>query len=373
MSPISERSKYLLWGKAAGRCQYEGCNKPLWIDTLTKVEFNAAYVAHIVADSPDGPRGDVVLHEKLKDDISNLMLMCDEHHRLIDRMDIKGHPVERLQKMKRKHEERIQLLASLTVNKQSHIILYGANIGHHQVSVNWDDAAQAMLPLWYPAEKPSIELSLGNSSFEDNESSYWQIEQENLERQFAQKVKPILASGHVTHLSVFAIAPQPLLIDFGRLLSDIPAAEVYQLHREPPNWIWQEHPDGFDYVLKEPDAIGKVVALNLSLSAAIDNFRIHAVLGEDASIWSLTVDAPHNDFLKSREQLSLFRQKLRKVLDRIKSVHGEDRTLHLFPAVPVSVAIDIGRVWMPKADLPLRVYDQNRENGGFAMALDITT
>jgi hypothetical protein len=373
MSSISEKSKHLLWGKSAGRCQYEGCNRPLWIDPLTQVEFNAAYVAHIVADSPDGPRGDLVLSEKLKDDISNLMLMCDEHHRLIDRIDIKGHPVEKLKEMKRKHEERIQLLASLTVNKQSHVILYGANIGHHRVSVNWDDAVQAMLPLWYPAEKPSIELSLGNSSFEDNESSYWQIERENLERQFVQKIKPILAGGNTVHLSVFAMAPQPLLIAFGRLLSDIVAAEVYQLHREPPNWIWQEHPHGFDYVVREPDAFHKVVALNLSLSATIDNSRIRTVLGKDTSIWSLTIDAPHNDFLKSRDQLSLFRYKLRRVLDRIKSVCGDVRMLHLFPAVPVSVAIDIGRVWMPKADLPLRVYDQNRENGGFVIALDITT
>jgi hypothetical protein len=31
--------------------------------------------------------------------------------------------------------------------------------------------------------------------------------------------------------------------------------------------------------------------------------------------------------------------------------------------VPVSVAVEIGRVWMPKADLPLQIYDQSKQDG----------
>ena len=62
---IPDKIKYLLWGKAGGRCEYRGCNTKLYIDSLTKVEFNEAYVAHIIADSQSGPRGDAVLSEKL--------------------------------------------------------------------------------------------------------------------------------------------------------------------------------------------------------------------------------------------------------------------------------------------------------------------
>ena len=92
VTSVPEKVRTRLWGKAAGRCQYEGCNKPLWIDELTKFEFNQSYVAHIIADKPGGPRGDTELSELLKADISNLMLMCDTHHRLIDKEDIAGHP-----------------------------------------------------------------------------------------------------------------------------------------------------------------------------------------------------------------------------------------------------------------------------------------
>lgn len=98
---ISSANRYILWGKAAGRCQFRGCNKPLFVDALTKSEFNQAYIAHIVADKPSGPRGDAIRSDLLKDDISNLMLMCDEHHRLIDKKDVAGHPETLLLQMKK--------------------------------------------------------------------------------------------------------------------------------------------------------------------------------------------------------------------------------------------------------------------------------
>ncbi|MXO03158.1 SAVED domain-containing protein, partial [Shinella zoogloeoides] len=66
-----------------------------------------------------------------------------------------------------------------------------------------------------------------------------------------------------------------------------------------------------------------------------------------------------------------FRQELRRLFDRIKSVHGEGATINVFPALPVSAAVELGRVWMPKADLPMIVFDQNRRVGGFASALRI--
>lgn len=371
MTNVPHKLQLRLWGKAAGRCQYAGCNKPLWLDSLTKFEFNIAYAAHIIADRPGGPRGDKDLSEKLCADLSNLMLLCDEHHRLIDREDVLGHPVERLRKMKRMHEERIELLSSVTEEKRSHVLLYGANIGQNTALLSWEKAARAMTPTWYPLERPALELNFRNSSFQDHEDTYWVIEQENLRRQFAQVVKPRLAHGSVQHLSVFGIAPQPLLMELGRLLSDIPTAEVYQLHREPPDWRWQDHPADFNYFLDEPADRKQNVAINLSLSANIDNARIHQVLGKEVSIWTIRTSAPGNDFLKSRQQLSMFRQIFRQLLNRIKAEHGEAAALSIFPAVPVAVAIEMGRVWMPKADLAMHVFDQNRAAGGFVKCITL--
>ena len=367
---IPEKTKVRLWVRAGGRCEYEGCNRSLWRDDLTMANMNTAYTAHIVADSPDGPRGDAILSPRLASEFSNLMLLCDIHHRLVDQEDVAGHPALRLQDMKAQHEARIESLTSLQEDQKSHVILYGANIGDHRAQVSPSMAFQAMRPERYPADTLALRLGLGNSLFTDGEEVMWSIERESLSRQFAEQVRPRLANGDGCHFSIFALAPQPLLMELGRLLSDIPAADVYQLHREPPDWKWQDHPQGFEYIVRRPSTRHGCVALNLSLSAHISDARIAKALGLDHSTWTLTVPKPGNDFLKSRIQLRMFREHFRAILDEIKAKHGEDAVIHVLPAVPVSIAVEIGRTWMPKADLPLRVYDQNHKRGGFVHVLD---
>ena len=57
-TPISEKNQNLLWAISGGRCENEGCNTPLYMDILTKKKNKKAYIAHIVADRPDVPRGE---------------------------------------------------------------------------------------------------------------------------------------------------------------------------------------------------------------------------------------------------------------------------------------------------------------------------
>ena len=59
------------------------------------------------------------------------------------------------------------------------------------------------------------------------------------------------------------------------------------------------------------------------------------------------------------------------MLDEIKARHGQSTMLHIFPAMSVSLAIELGRIRMPKAEMPWQIYDQNNALGGFAPALQI--
>jgi hypothetical protein len=373
ISYIREAVKLRLWGRAGGRCEYDGCNDRLWLDALTKTEFNSAYIAHIVADSPEGPRGDPILSGQLKAEITNLMLLCDKHHRLVDKAEVDLHPAERLTAMKKAHEQCLDILTDIAAEKQSHVLLYGANIGTQNAKVSLAGAARAMVPERYPAEVVPISLGLKNSSFEDTSDEFWRIESQQLRNLFELAVRSRLRASDISHLSVFAIAPQPLLILLGSLLSDIPAADVYQLHREPPGWRWETQPEKFDYLVDEPaDAHGSP-ALVFALSATVTDDRIRSVLGKDTSIWRVTVSVPHNDFLKSKPQSRVFRQTARGVMDRIKARHGEQAVINVFPAMPVALAVEFGRILMPKADLPLQVYDENKKLGGFARAFEINT
>jgi len=359
-----------LWILAGGRCEFDGCNKPLLHDVLTKTRCNLADVAHIIASSPNGPRGDDLLSDEKSIDLSNLMLLCKDHHKMVDEYpDI--YTVEVLQNMKKTHEETIEYLTSLKNKGVTHIVVYTADIGNNIPRINFEHTICAVLPEYYPKNNIPIELSCINNAYKDYEDKFWEYEREQLNRKFESNIKKLVVCGEIKHISVFALAPQPLLIELGRLLSDINFIEIYQKHREPNTWKWLENNEPIDFILEEPKEIFDKVALNLSLSGVISNDRITSVLGDETSIWTISVSNPNNDIIKTREQLSSFRIKMREVYNKIKSVHGQNNKIHVFPACPVSAAIEIGRVWMPKADLPLVLYDQNNIHKKFVHAFDI--
>lgn len=360
-----------LWVKSGGRCQYRGCNKKLLEDSLTKRGLNTSYIAHIVASSPKGARGDQKKSKELQIDYSNLMLLCDECHRRIDRAQAKEHSVELLRNMKREHERRIDFLTSLQPEKRSNIVIYGANIGIQDSPLTFQNCAQAILPQNFPAENSAIELGLKNSSLYDNEKLYWETEVTNLERQFHEKIKPLKIHGQVKHFSLFALAPQPLLIKLGTLFADISEVKVFQKHREPSTWEWQTDTGFDDFILKQPKHYREIPVLIISLSGIVTEDRVKKKFDKNISIWNLTHNEPNNNFLKSELILSKFRSISRKMFNVIKEKHGQNSTLHVFPAMPVSAAFEFGRVWMPKVDLKMIIYDQNKKNDGFMEAITI--
>lgn len=369
---LSERSRRVIWARAAGRCQYPGCNKLLIGDLISGSEDkNFGFVAHIVADTPGGPRGDAVRSRLLSDNPSNLMLMCYPHHKLIDVDDVTGHAEDRLLALKAAHEARVEIVTELHQDRASHVLRYSAGIGSHESPVRYEDISAAMLPNTYPAEgRRTIDIELRGLEHHDDQVDFWQIQSANLRSQFAKRVSERVQARDVSRLSVFALAPQPLLIELGRLLGDITPADVYQLHREPKGWRWAEDLGPIEYRLRRPSATRANVALVLALSATITDDRVVSALGEEVSIWSVEALKPHNDVMRRVADLAEFRRLMRSILNDIKAHHGEQARINLFPALPVSAAVEVGRVWMPKADLPMVVFDQNRR-AGFVRALDI--
>jgi SMODS-associated and fused to various effectors sensor domain len=370
---LSQLTRTILWTKAAGRCEYAGCNKPLIGDLISGAEDrNFGFVAHIVADTPTGPRGDYVRSPLLSDDVANLMLLCHVHHKLIDVDEVAQHPEDRLLEMKAAHERRIEVVTSIHADRASHVLRYAANIGGHESPVVYEQISTAMLPERYPAEgRRTIDIEILGSAQQDHDPQYWISQRENLNQQFARKVRERIEARELRHLSVFALAPQPLLIELGRLLCDIAPADVFQLHREPKGWRWP--PDGrpITFRVREPACFGGPIGLVLALSATVNDQRITDVLGTDASIWAIEVEHPHNDVMKRPADLAEFRRLMRSTFSAIKARHGERAVIHVFPAMPVSAAVEVGRVWMPKADLPLVVYDHNRAVNGFRQAFSI--
>lgn len=364
----------MLWGRAAGRCEFGGCNRQVWRSPVTSETVNIAEKAHIWAFSEEGPRGHDGIEAGEVNSITNLMLVCHDCHRTIDRDKDGGrYSVELLQRMKREHEDRIDLVTGIDPSKKSHVLHYSAAVGDQPFLIDFMETSQALFPDRYPAENRPIDLGISNAPYQDRDADFWKVESDSLRTKFNRQVKSRLDTGESGHFSIFALAPQPLLIFLGSLLSDIQAVDVYQRHREPTGWKWPEEGVSIPFKVIEPKDMNGTPALLIALSATVSPDRIQAVLGEAASIWIVTVDEPNNDLIKTKSQLEEFRRLMRSLLDRIKSVHGDTSPLHVFPVGPVSIAVELGRVRMPKADMTWMVYDNLPSRDGFVPAIDIST
>lgn len=372
---VLEKTRTLLWMKSGGRCQFDNCNKPLWKHDVTMAKMNKAYIAHIYAYSPKGPRYQKDLSKELEVAFENLMLVCDECHRIFDDMTrVEEYSANRLIKMKQDHEDRIERLTAIHPSKKSHILLYGASIRGQISPLSYAVASNTIVPDYYPDEDRATTINLQQTTFKDKDETYWTIESQHLISEVQRLLEYKRKENGAEHYSVFGLAPIPLLIQLGCLLSEISNCEVYQLSKEPKTWKWQVK-EAFDgHLVQEPqskiaNAETNKVVLKIELSAIINDNRIHNVLGDECEIWSISHSKPHNDYLKDKSQLEDFKKVMRQTYAMLRQRYGDKRVIHVFPAMPVSTAIEMGRVRAPKADLPLTIYDQNEKE--FIKAIEI--
>lgn len=356
----------ILWGRAAGRCQLRPCNRPLTRSPATQETRNLAEKAHIRAFSRSGPRASHDWPDALLNDVDNLMLLCQDCHVTIDRGDgPQRYTAALLAEWKLLHEQRVETATGIAPALHSHVLTYGTWIGAHQALPTFRDASEALFPNAFPASHAMIELGTRSSPHRDSSEDFWSHERKQLAYQFERQVRIPAQQGEISHVSVFALAPQPLLIELGVHVGDIMPATTYQRHREPTGWRWPSTSETTHFVLHEADNSRGKPALVLAVSATITSDRIERVLGRDAAIWGLTVPEPQNDVVRSPATLRAFRRSVRGVLDEIKAKHGHTTPLHVFPALPVSLAVEFGRVRMPKADMPWVLYDEQQLSGGF--------
>lgn len=107
---IDAKTALTLWGRAAGRCEI--CNKLLYCDSKYGDVANFAELAHIHAVGASGPRHCDELTQDEINQINNLMLLCEEHHHLIDTKpeDYSG---AFLRTKKEEHERRVRRVTDI--------------------------------------------------------------------------------------------------------------------------------------------------------------------------------------------------------------------------------------------------------------------
>jgi hypothetical protein len=160
----------------------------------------------------------------------------------------------------------------------------------------------------------------------------------------------------------------------GRCLGDIATVRVFQKHRMPDTWAWgdkaAEATDVFTLTPPEMRKPIENVALVLSVSGIVHPDEIAASPTGAIPLWRIEASRPGVSFVQAEEQVQQFATLVRHTMQEIRRVHGSRVRVHLFGALPNSLAIEFGRRLLPKIDPPIRVYDRSRERA-WAFALDL--
>jgi HNH endonuclease len=82
---IPAREQRILLQRSGNRCAFPHCRRVLTAeDSPPDRAVILGEIAHIVAESPDGPRGDLPLSPAERNKYENLILLCNVHHQQID-------------------------------------------------------------------------------------------------------------------------------------------------------------------------------------------------------------------------------------------------------------------------------------------------
>lgn len=372
---IPESTKLKLWVKSAGRCEFKGCNTPVWYNGLTLSEGNFGEVAHIIASSKEGPRS-TDSSEGLQIDFNNLMLLCPRCHKEIDD-NPKSYPIELLRNWKQEHENRIEIQTSYPedINKST-VLIFSVNIGDRTVPINIEATRNAMFPK-FPTDLKGIKIE--ERDFDRlGTPKQWQIFAETkIKRKISRYLDEGIDDVKIKHISLFGIAPMPLLMYLGKCIGDTVPTDIYQSHRNIENtnktWSWQEERNiELSYtVYCEQEKNSGIVFLKLEISDHIKLDKYENLLSQESNIYSLTVSEPSPHFLKSKRQLDFFSYEYRKLLNQIQAKHGKNCKIHILPAIPISIAVECGRVILPTKDPEIYACEYYDYEQGFQKVLRI--
>lgn len=184
--------------------------------------------------------------------------------------------------------------------------------------------------------------------------TFWEEEKKRLEYN-TSKIAPFLEDGE--NISIFALAPIPLLILLGNQFSNRANIEIYQLQKNPNTWAWNDMSDKLGVVIDNlRDGTGDEAIMLLSISGKVRLSNVARTIDiKGKRIVEMSINNPYSDCLKSKSQLDEFITEYRKVKDRLSALGV--KKIHIFAAVPVAIAVAIGQAYNSNFDPLIVTYD----------------
>lgn len=380
---ISEKTAQKVWADAGARCMFEGCAHDLSEIALWTNAARVGYLAHIVASDPEGPRGSQVDSHRLANVAENIMLMCDEHHRLIDSFAPQYYTAEILNEMRKSHKDIVRnYLNSLAFQRTKAVTLH-ANLANVPTYFHDSELIEAIVATRRAMEPGVVHYVRRKSQRDDRHlPEFWYHYLREHEHHIRELVTGFNSSSGLSteNLAIFPLHHIPTLVLAGRVMGEAQAIQVFQYDKVRKTWAWDSkvnaHSPGTFSVSPLPAIRADEVFITLELSAGLDEDSLPTELkgridsGEIPWI-RVTTSKTGADCIGCPEDLEQFSQAARKAIVHVQDVMRVAK-VHLIAISPASTVFRFGQMLQAGHHPEYMVYDRAGRDFKFVPALSIT-
>ncbi|VWC77606.1 hypothetical protein BLA39750_00987 [Burkholderia lata] len=379
--PISIDTANQVWADAGGCCMFKGCGEDLSVVPLYNTGARIAYLAHIIASDPRGPRGTDEDSHRLSNVPENIMLMCDGHHRLIDSFAPELFEAPRLREMRREHTSKIRSYRAAMRYPEAQVVTIFGDIGATPTHFPDSEFMEALLSEQLSMH-PEVKRHLVYQSRDDRTApGFWGNYLREMQLQIGLMVQSLSrpSASSPDELAVFPLHHSATLVLAGRIVGEARRVRVFQPSRGRRSWLWnrdaEAHPAGTFKVIGDTDSPVDEVLLTVELTAHLDESAIPQSLVKAVTSGAiprirLTTDTPNGECLQRKEDLDQVIRVARSAINGIQDkTHA--RRVHLIVIAPASAAFSIGQLLQAGHHTQFTLYDRANWEQPFREAFTI--
>jgi hypothetical protein len=364
---VNELDARRVWVAAGGRCTF--CKEFLAEDETTGQSVYTGQLAHIVGATVQNksPRGNSTKTPRERAHPENLLLLCAGEHKVIDTFEHWAtYEEEQLLAFKKQHERDVRELTGLLRKPKTTVIRVSGDIRDRAVDFSKQAVIRALLEeqrfpdfsLHDDSQNCEVDLRLQDGE-DDSDPTYWASTALTLERRL-RPLKNHLKTREIDHISVFALARIPILVQLGVLLDDVTNVNVHNRRRgtgEGWGWYAKGLTENLTFSVTEVPGDGDPV-VTFSISGPVDLDALPEQL-QGKPRYDIRAEGVELSpkVLRSSEDLEALIDTWREVLATLEANH-RNQPISLVLAVCAAGAVEIGRAHMRGAHAPLRVFDR---------------
>lgn len=362
---ITDSVRNALWARTAGRCTI--CNRRLLGDHRTYLHsVLLAELAHNIG-ATDGDASPRSADNDGVDDTEaeeNLLLLCHDCHKIIDHSDhIDFFPPEKLRQIKESFERRIEMVTEHGGLTRTAALRVGCMIRGSLAMASQREIAETLLAVNYlglveTRRSGDFTCRIGGAA---TGRGFWDAAQQSIDDVISQ-VHQAIDTGDVEHISVFAIAPVPLLVYLGSHLDDKTPTRLFQKHRDQfVGWSWSDQGDPVDFEVTSSDADSSAedAVLVCALTSEANRTAFPDTLDGAPVIEVRPADtAPRPTLLAHEQSLTNFGEQWRIALATAEARFPNAKRWHLIASAPVTASIEAGRALVRDIHPGVTVYER---------------